>query len=145
MKRTRASIIVIAGLLAGTLIATPAHAAATTRAVAATPLVTAVSRSTDTLDVFTLGPDNKIMTSASSAGSTSYSTWQQINGGVAAPNTSVYAVSRRPGLLDAFVVGTDRHVYTAHDEAAPAAWQGWWQLGSLVVAPNTSVYAISRG
>ena len=63
----------------------------------------------------------------------------QLNGGVAAPGTSVYAVSRFKGRLDAFAVGTDRRVYTAwRENGVTQGWQGWSVLSGLTVKPNTS-------
>jgi hypothetical protein len=111
---------------------------------AGSPVATSVSRSADKLDVFGVDGQNRIYTTAWEPGvSGAWHRGTQINGGVAAPNTSVYAVSRRTDYLDVFAVGSDYHVYTAAWTPWSNGWQGWWGVGNLTVAPNTSVHAVS--
>jgi hypothetical protein len=109
------------------------------------PAVTAVSRSTDKLDVFGVDAGQRIYTAAWEPDFTDgWHRWSQINGGMAAKGTSVYGVSRRTDYLDVFAVGTDLGVYTAAWQPSfGASWRGWWRLGTLKVRPNTSVHAVS--
>jgi hypothetical protein len=69
--------------------------------------------------------------------------WTQIQGGVAAPRTTVYGVSRNTDLIDIFAVGTDHGTYTAAYSPA-SGWRGWWNVTGGVVAPGTSITAVSR-
>ena len=108
------------------------------------PLVTGVSRSTDKLDVFAAGTNDGTYTGAWQPGDTAWRGWWQIQGGIAAPGTSVHVVSRSADHLDAFCVGTDHHVYTAAWQTGDTSWRGWWRVGDLTVAPNSSVTAVSR-
>jgi len=109
------------------------------------PVVTSMSHDRGALDVFGVDAAQRIWHASWEPGD--MNGWQrntQINGGVAAPGTSVYGVARKGGVMDIFAVGTDRKVYTAHWESSfGAAWQGWDQLSGLTVEPNTSVTAVS--
>jgi hypothetical protein len=109
-------------------------------------LISGVARSADHLDIFTVGTDGGIYTAAWEPDfADGWHGWWQINGGVAAPGTSVFAVSRSTDKLDVFVVGTDMGVYTAAWEPDFAdGWHGWWRLGGLTVAPGTNVHAVSH-
>jgi len=108
------------------------------------PVVSSISHTTGALDVFGVDAAQRIYSASWEPGD--MNGWQrnvQLNGGVAAPGTSVHAVARRGGIMDVFAVGTDMRVWTAHWESSfGAAWQGWSALGSLKVAPNTSVHAV---
>src|SRR5271166_283617 len=70
--------------------------------------------------------------------------WWAVQGGVAAPGTSVFGVSRSTDHLDIFCVGTDHGTYTAAWQPGFTSWQGWWRVQGAVVAPNTSISAVSR-
>ena len=62
----------------------------------------AVSRSTDKLDIFSVGTDYHVYTAAWEAGDTSWRGWWPVLGGVAAPGTSVFGVfprSRQAGHI----------------------------------------------
>ncbi len=105
-----------------------------------------VSRSADKLDIFCVGTDHGTYTAAWEPGFTDgWHGWWRIQGGVAAPNTSVTAVTRAPDHLDIFCVGTDHRVYTAAWEPGFTGWHGWWPVQGGVAAPNTSVFGVSRG
>jgi hypothetical protein len=135
-------LAVTATVITGIVISRAKAAAAAT---VTSPAVTAVSRSTNKLDVFGVDAGQRIYTAAWEPDFTDgWHRWSQINGGMAAKGTSVYGVSRRTDFLDIFAVGTDLGVYTA--AWAPsfgASWHGWWRLGTLKVRPNTSVHAVS--
>lgn len=124
--------------------AAPMRLAADTQMIGG-PVVSAVSRSANKLDVFGVDADQKIYTQAWEPRTTD-GWWNggQILGGVAAPGTAVYGVSRRTDYLDIFAVGTDRGVYTAAWQPGDISWRGWWRVGTLTVAPGTSVHAVSR-
>jgi hypothetical protein len=88
-----------------------------------------VSRSTNKLDIFAVGTDRGVYTAAWEPGFTGWPGWRQINGGVAAPGTSVFAVSRSTDHLDIFAVGTDHGIYTAAWEPDfTDGWRGWWRI-----------------
>jgi hypothetical protein len=105
-----------------------------------------VSRSTDKLDVFVIGTDNRVYTAAWEPVFTDWwHGWWQLNGGVAAPGAHVTAVSRNTDKLDIFVVGTDGRVYTAAWEPSfPDWWHGWWAIGDIRVPQGAPVHVVSR-
>lgn len=104
-----------------------------------------VSRSADHLDIFAVASDHKIYTAAwEPAFTDGFHGWWPVQGGIAAPNTSVTAVSRSANKLDIFCVGTDQKVYTAAWEPDFTTWHGWWPVLGGVAAPGTSVFAVSR-
>jgi hypothetical protein len=106
--------------------------------------VTAVSRSTDHLDVFATDANGAVVTAAwePSAG---WQGWWQIQDGRAQPGAPVTAVSRSTDHLDVFVVGTDSVTYTAAWEPGSAGgWHGWWNLNGGVVEQGSYITAVSR-
>ena len=105
-----------------------------------------VARSTDKLDVFVIGTDNRVYTAAwESAFTDWWHGWWQLNGGVAAPGAHVTVVSRNTDKLDAFVVGTDGRIYTAAWEPGFTDWwHGWWPIGDLRAPQGARVTAVSR-
>jgi hypothetical protein len=109
-------------------------------------VITGVVRSADHLDIFTVGSDGGIYTAAWEPDfADGWHGWWQINGGVAAPGTSVFGVSRSTDKLDVFAVGTDMGVYTAAWEPGNVdGWHGWWRLGGLAVAAGSNVHAVSH-
>jgi hypothetical protein len=108
--------------------------------------VHAVCRSADKLDIFCVGSDRGIYTAAwQPAFTDGWRGWWRVQGGVAAPNTSVTAVSRRKDHLDIFCVGTDQRIYTAAWKPGDTSWRGWWPVAGGVAAPGTSVFGVSRG
>jgi hypothetical protein len=113
---------------------------------ATSPVVTSVTRTEGTLDVFGVDAGRRIWAAAWAPDHTDgWHRVSQLNGGLAAPGTSVFGASYYPGHVDVFAVGTDRRVYTAAaSPASGAAWGGWWRIGDLVVEPNTSVHVVSK-
>ena len=105
-----------------------------------------VSRSTNKLDVFVIGTDQRVYTAAWEPDfADGWHGWWQLLGGVAAPGAHVTAVSRSADHLDVFVVGTDGHVYTAAWEPDFAdGWHGWWRIGNLVAPQGAAVHCVSR-
>jgi hypothetical protein len=92
-------------------------------AVAGAP-ITPVSRSTDKIDIFVVGTDQRVYT----AGWTPSSGWQGWNPipGITVPQGSfIGAVSRDTDLLDIFATGTDGNIYTAGWSPSSNGWQGW--------------------
>jgi hypothetical protein len=108
--------------------------------------VFAASRSRDHLDITVAGTDRGIYTAAwQPAFTDGWRGWWRIQGGVAAPDSSITLVSRSTNKLDAFCVGSDRGIYTAAWEPAfTDGWRGWWRVQGGVAAPNTRVTAVSR-
>jgi len=109
------------------------------------PVVSAVVRDRNVMDVFGVDAGQRIYTAAWKPDHTDgWHRWAQLNGGVAAPGTSVYGVSRAKDQLDIFAVGTDHKVYSAAwNPSNGTQWAGWWRIGDLTVAPNTSVHAVT--
>ena len=108
--------------------------------------ITAVTRSSDKLDIFVTDRNGVIFTAAwEPAFIDWWHGWWQLNGGRAAGGAPVHAVSRSADKLDAFVIGTDNRVYTAAWEPAFTDWwHGWWQLNGGVAAPGAHVTVVSR-
>jgi hypothetical protein len=108
-------------------------------------VVSAVVRSADHLDVFAIGTDSGTYTAAwEPSFSDGWHGWWQVQGGVAAPGSSIFGVSRGVDHLDIFTIGTDNGVYTAAWEPSFTSWHGWWRLANLTVAPGSNVHAVSR-
>jgi hypothetical protein len=109
------------------------------------PVVSAVVRDRDVMDIFGVDAGQRIYTAAWKPDHTDgWHRWAQLNGGIAAPGTSVYGVSRQTDQLDIFAVGTDHKVYSAAwNPSNGTQWAGWWRIGDLTVAPNTSVHAVT--
>ena len=108
--------------------------------------VTAVSRSTDKLDVFVVGTDGRIWTAAWEPSFPDWwHGWWPI-GDVRAPQGApVHAVSRSTDKLDIFVTDVSGVIYTAAWEPSfPDWWHGWWQLNGGRAAPGAPVTAVSR-
>lgn len=97
------------------------------RAQAGAP-VTAVSRSTDKLDVFVVGTDGRPYTAAWTPTSGGWQGWWSLNGGMAAHGSIVTAVRRRPDFMDVFVIGLDGRGWTAAWSPGKP-WAGWWPMG----------------
>ncbi|OYW15242.1 MAG: hypothetical protein B7Y82_10885 [Sphingomonadales bacterium 32-65-25] len=108
--------------------------------------VFAASRSRDHLDITVAGTDRGIYTAAwQPAFTDGWRGWWRIQGGVAAPDSSITLVSRSTNKLDAFCVGSDRGIYTAAWEPAfTDGWRGWWRVQGGVAAPGTDVHAVCR-
>jgi hypothetical protein len=109
------------------------------------PVVSAVVRDRNVMDIFGVDAGQRIYTASWKPDHTEgWHRWAQLNGGMAAPGTSVYGVSRQKDELDIFAVGTDRRVYSAAwNPSLGTQWGGWWRIGDLTVAPNTSVHAVT--
>jgi hypothetical protein len=109
------------------------------------PVVSAVVRDRNVMDIFGVDAGQRIYTAAWKPDHTDgWHRWAQLKGGMAAPGTSVYGVSRQKDELDIFAVGTDRRVYSAAwNPSLGTQWGGWWRIGDLTVAPNTSVHAVT--
>jgi hypothetical protein len=109
------------------------------------PVVSAVVRDRNVMDIFGVDAGQRIYTAAWKPDHTDgWHRWAQLKGGMAAPGTSVYGVSRQTDQLDIFAVGTDRRVYSAAwSPSNGTQWAGWWLIGDLTVAPNTSVHAVT--
>lgn len=106
--------------------------------------VSAISRSQDKLDIFTVGLDGHIYTAAWQSGDNQWRGWWQIKGLDAAPCSSVCAVSRSTDMLDIFAVGLDGRIYTAAWQPGDTTWHGWRAIGSLKTTLHGSISAVSR-
>jgi Pregnancy-associated plasma protein-A len=108
--------------------------------------VTAVSRSTDKLDVFVVGNDGRVYTAAWEPSFTDgWHGWWPI-GDIRAPQSApVHVVSRSTDKLDIFVTDINGVIFTAAWEPAFTDWwHGWWELNGGRAAPGAPVTAVSR-
>jgi CubicO group peptidase (beta-lactamase class C family) len=109
--------------------------------------VTAVSRDGNKLDIFIVGNDGIVYTTAWHAGvTTGWQEWRDLLGGNVPAGGTVTAVARTPNKLDVFVVSGDGFIYTAAWEGGVNnnAWAGWWRIGSLKAVPGSVVTPVSR-
>jgi hypothetical protein len=108
--------------------------------------VTAVSRSTDHLDVFATDINGDTLTAAWQPDfADGWHGWGWIRSGQAAPGAPIHGVSRSADKLDIFVTGSDNHTYTAAWQPDFTDWwHGWWNLNGGVAAPGAHVTAVSR-
>ena len=108
--------------------------------------ITAVSRSTNLLDIFVTGPDGGVYTASwSPAHSDGWFGWSRIGDVVAAKWSYVGAVSRRTDHLDIFV--TDEHGRTMTAAWAPwhtDGWTDWRHVSNGLAVPGAPVTAVSR-
>ena len=108
--------------------------------------ITAVSRSTNLLDIFVTGPDGGVYTASwSPAHSDGWFGWSRIGDVVAAKWSYVGAVSRRTDHLDIFV--TDEHGRTMTAAWAPwhtDGWTDWRHVSDGLAVPGAPVTAVSR-
>ena len=108
--------------------------------------VTAVSRSTDKLDVFVVGTDGRVYTAAWEPDFTDWwHGWWPIGSIVAPQGAPVHAVSRSTDKLDIFVTDVNGVIMTAAWEPDFTDWwHGWWELNGGRAAPGAAVTAVSR-
>lgn len=110
--------------------------------------VTAVSRSPDQLDLFTVGQDGGVWTTAwnPKENDGKWKGWWRILDGKARKGSPVAAVSRSPNQLDIFIIGEDAGVWTAAWEKTVEGgkWRGWWRIKDGLAAPAGGIAAASR-
>ena len=108
--------------------------------------VTAVSRSSNKLDIFVTGVDCRIYTAAwEPVFADGWHGWWRIGDAIAAPRAFVTCVSRSTDKLDVFVVDGARRTLTAAWEPAFAdGWHGWWHIRGGLAQPGSPMYAVSR-
>ena len=108
--------------------------------------VTAVSRSSNKLDIFVTGVDCRVYTAAwEPAFADGWHGWWRIGAAIAAPRAFVTCVSRSTDKLDVFVVdGTRRTLTAAWEPAFADGWHGWWHIRGGLAQPGSPMYAVSR-
>ena len=104
-------------------------------------IITAVSRDTDKLDIFSVGTDSNVFTTGWQAES-GWASWQKIGSLQTSGHTEVSVVSRSPGLMDIFAPDTNGNVYTA--AWTGTSWAGWWAVAGGKTGSSSSVAAVSR-
>ena len=70
--------------------------------------------------------------------------WWSLNGGVAAPSTSVFGVSRALNKLDVMCVGSDLGTFNAAWQTGDTKWRGWAHVRGGKAAPGSSITITSR-
>lgn len=112
------------------------------------PPVSAVSRGANSLDVFAVGRDGRVMAAAwdQQLLDAQWRGWWHIRGGKVPKNAEITSVSRAPKRLDVFVVGADGTVYTAawDENVKDSEWRGWWPIQGMKTKPGSAVGAVSR-
>ena len=108
--------------------------------------VHAVSRSSDTLDVFVTANDGGVYTAAwQPAFTDGWHGWWRIGNLKAPPGAPVHAVSRSTDCLDVFVTDSTGVVRTAAWEPAFVdGWHGWWEVNGGRATPGAPVTVVSR-
>jgi hypothetical protein len=108
--------------------------------------VTAVSRSTDKLDVFVTGDDGGIYTAAWEPDfADGWHGWWRIGGTAAPQGAPVHCVSRSTDKLDIFVTDINGNTMTAAWEPDFAdGWHGWWQINGGQATPGAPITCASR-
>jgi len=106
--------------------------------------VTAVSRSTDKIDVFVVGSDHRAYTAAWQKGDTKWRGWWKVGAFQTPPRTPVGAISRSADKLDVFATGADGRVYTAAWQKGDDKWRGWWPVANFITQKRSPVSAASR-
>jgi hypothetical protein len=94
-----------------------------------TQKIAAVSRAPGNLDLFVIGNDSHVWTTAWSSATNNWNTdWRPLPGqAVFDRNTQkIAAISRAPGNLDLFVIGNDSHVWTTAWSSA-TGWNTDWR------------------
>jgi len=96
--------------------------------------ISAVSRSTDKMDIFATGSDGRVYTAAWEPGDIRFRGWSWVASGQSSPGAPVGAVSRSTDKLDVILTGLDGRVWTAAWEPSDGSWsfRGWWSVGNLV-------------
>ena len=94
--------------------------------------VSAVSRNSNSLDVFAIGRDGRILGAAweQQVLDGQWRGWWYIRAGTTSKNGKIASVSRDANKLDVFVVGNDGIVYTAawDHNVSEGKWRGWWKI-----------------
>lgn len=108
--------------------------------------VTAVTRSTDKLDIFVTGTDGGCYTAAwEPAFSDGWHGWWRIRNAAFPQGAYIGAVSRSQDKLDVFGTDSSWNVLTAAWEPAfTDGWHGWWQIRGGRARPAAPVGAVSR-
>jgi hypothetical protein len=108
--------------------------------------ITAVCRSTNKLDIFSVGTDGGVYTAAWQPDfAEGWHGWWRILNGLTAPGSPITAVCRSTNKLDIFSVGTDGGVYTAAWQPDfTEGWHGWWRIGNIQVPLGSYISAVSR-
>lgn len=108
--------------------------------------ISAVVRSADTLDVFTVDSTSTVRTASWAPGNTDG--WHgpsSLPARLTPPGGAVCAVSRSADHLDVFAAGADGVVRTAAWEPGFAdGWHGWWVILDGRTVPGGAVTAVSR-
>jgi hypothetical protein len=106
--------------------------------------VTCVSRSTDVLNVFVVGLDNRVET-AWKVDDGDWSGWSHVGDDRRfLPGTAIYAVSRSENMLDIFGTDVDGKVVTSHWESGFVDWDIWREVAAGRAAPGAPVTCVSR-
>jgi hypothetical protein len=109
-------------------------------------IVTAVSRSTDKLDVFVVGVNGVAITAAwDAAVSPNWRGWWPIGNAKFGAGGRIAAVSRSQDKLDIFGIDNNGAIQTAAWQPSFAdGWHGWWQIAGGRATPGGAVGAVSR-
>jgi len=108
--------------------------------------VTAVSRSTDKLDIFVVGTDGRVYTAAWEPAFTDWwHGWWPIGASKFPAGAPIHCVSRSANKLDVFGTDTAGRIITAAWEPSfTDGWHGWWHIRGGLAAAGAPVTVASR-
>ena len=107
------------------------------------PFVSAVSRDTDKLDLFSVGTNSGVYTIGWQPESGWAANWQRISTFQASDSAEIAVVSRQPGLMDIFAPDKNGNIFTA--AWTGTGWAGWWAVANGKTASKYgNVAAVSR-
>jgi hypothetical protein len=106
--------------------------------------VTAVSRSTDKLDIFVVGTDGHVYTAAWEPDFADWHGWFPIGDAVFPLRSPVHAVSRSTDKLDIFATDIDGAILTSAWQPGFTQWRPWRQISGIIATPSSHVTAVSR-
>ena len=104
--------------------------------------ITAVTRYSGHLDLFTVGTDNRVYSCWWDV-SSGWSSWFQLGDLTCRPGSTVDVISRYNDHLDVFTTAADGRIMSTWWDAR-TGWASWFQVMGGVAAPGATVTAIAR-
>ena len=113
-----------------------------------TATVTALARTADHIDLFTIGFDNAVWSTYWDSAGAGWAPWFQIHPETVFDHTtaSVTALARTADHIDLFTIGFDNAVWSTYWDSAAPGWAPWFQIHPETVFDHTtaSVTALAR-
>ena len=106
--------------------------------------VTAVSRSTDLLDVFVVGLDGRVYTAAWVPDGQDWRGWWTIGTDHFPQGANVFPVSRSTDKIDIFAVDVNGSIVTSAWQPGFPQWTEWRPIPGITTTPGANVFPVSR-